>query len=138
MSYKTLDATLSCWALTQNFIRNRSPDMPCIKGVLKSLAICDSYIFWVFFRQGITLPRFITVGYVWTILVSGGEWVGRGGGWLLLTSFFEQPQKGPSWISLTTSRLNMQELFNSVFLENSLNFLSTLFYKCEGRGLDFC
>ena len=135
MSYKTLDATLSCWALMENLIRDQSPDMSCIKGVLKSLAICDSYIFWVFFRQGIILPIFITVGYAWTFLGSGGEWVG---GFAPPPSFFEQPQKGPSWIRLTTSRLNMQELFNNVFLENSLNFLLTLFYKREEGGLDSC
>ena len=25
---------------------------------------CDLYIFWIFFRQGVSLPSFIIVGYV--------------------------------------------------------------------------
>ena len=31
----------------------------------------DSYIFWIFFRSGITVPSFILVGYVWQILGRG-------------------------------------------------------------------
>ena len=32
-----------------------------------------SYIFWIFFRQGVTMPSFIIVGYVWQILGRGGS-----------------------------------------------------------------
>ena len=32
----------------------------------------DSYIFWIFLRQGITVPSFIIVEYVWQILGRGG------------------------------------------------------------------
>ena len=31
----------------------------------------DSYIFWIFFRYGITMPSFIIVGYLWQILGMG-------------------------------------------------------------------
>ena len=31
----------------------------------------DSYIFWTFFREGITVPNFIIVGYVWQTLGRG-------------------------------------------------------------------
>ena len=31
----------------------------------------DSYVFWIFFRYGIIVPSFITVGYLWQILGRG-------------------------------------------------------------------
>ena len=31
----------------------------------------DSFIFWIFFRQGITVPSFIIVRYAWHILGRG-------------------------------------------------------------------
>ena len=48
----------------------------------------DLYVFWIFFRQGITLPNFIMVGYVRQTLGEEG----------LFAPISEQPQKGPSWI----------------------------------------
>ena len=32
----------------------------------------DSYIFWIFFRYGITVPSFTIAGYAWQILEKGG------------------------------------------------------------------
>ena len=51
----------------------------------------DSYIFRIFFRQGITVASFIIVGNVWQIL-------GRGA--FLAPSICEQSRKSPSWIGL--------------------------------------
>ena len=51
----------------------------------------DSYIFWIFFRQGITVPILIVAGYVWQILGSGG---------LFASPIRKQLRKCPSWIGL--------------------------------------
>ena len=37
----------------------------------------DLYMFWIFFRQSITMLSFIIVGYVWQILGRGGIYVPR-------------------------------------------------------------
>ena len=54
----------------------------------------DSYMFWIFFWQGITVPSFIIVGCVTDF---------RDGGPFCPPPIREQPQKSPSWIGLTTS-----------------------------------
>ena len=53
----------------------------------------DSYVFWIFFREGITVPGFIIVRYVWQIL-------GRRAPFCPLPPIREQPRKCPSWIGL--------------------------------------
>ena len=50
-----------------------------------------SYIFWIFFGKGITVPRFVVVGYVWQILGRGSYFV---------SSIREQARKGPFWKEL--------------------------------------
>ena len=53
----------------------------------------DSYIFWIFFRQGLTVSSLIIAEYVRQIL-------GRG---LFGFPICEQPRKGPSWLGLNLS-----------------------------------
>ena len=67
-----------CWFLVKKYWCQQNS-----RGVSR-----DSYIFWIFFGWGITVPRFIIVGFVWQILV-----VRRS----------EQPRKSPSWIGLNTA-----------------------------------
>ena len=80
--------------------------------VSRTQGVCQViYIFlWILLRQGITVPSFIIVGYVWQIL-------GRG-------PFYpfpirEQPRKDPSWIGLR------------YFPVNSAKFLRTLGKLCS-------
>ena len=61
----------------------------------------DPYIFWVFFRLGIIVPSFITVGYVRQIL-------GRGG--LFGHPIREQLRKDPSWIELKISSSKLKNI----------------------------
>ena len=83
----------------------------------------DSYIFWIFFRQGVTVPSFIIVGYMWQILERGPFW----------PPIREQPQKGPSWIGLRANllqRIIMLTWGYQVYLQfwNSLLLLPLDFY----------
>ena len=54
----------------------------------------DLYIFWSFFRQVMTVPSFMNVGYVWDIL----------GKWAFLPPIREQARKVPSLIGLTLEK----------------------------------
>ena len=78
----------------------------------------DSYIFWVFFSQGITVPSFMIVGYVWQI---SGRWG------LFGSPIREQPRKDPSWIGLNYSYFHY---IISCLKDNSsaIKYLSHLFY----------
>ena len=60
----------------------------------------DSYIFWIFFRQVITVSSFNMVGYVWQILGRGVFFSHpiREQPWKI--PIREQPRKSPSWIRL--------------------------------------
>ena len=71
-----------CW-----FLVNKCWCQQNSRGVLR-----DWYIFWIFFRQGKSVPSSIIVGYVWQILGRRGLF-----GHPLIR---EQPRKGPSWIRL--------------------------------------
>ena len=61
--------------------------------VSRTQRVCHAIhiIFWIFSRQGITVPSFIILGYVSQILERGI---------FLLPPIREQPQKWPSWIRL--------------------------------------
>ena len=67
-----------------------------------------SYVFWIFFRQGIIIPSFIIVGYVWQIL-------GRGGAFLVPPHPLAAP-KSPSWIGLKALTANSE--YPSVIAKN--------------------
>ena len=75
----------------------------------------DSYIFWIFFRLGITVPSFIIAGYVWQILGRGGE------------GFFAAPfpphirehsQKGQSYIRVNAKNT---DFFQNTGFKESIN-----------------
>ena len=99
----------------------------------------DSYVFWIFLRQGITVPKFSIVGYVWQIL-------GRG-------AFLPTPRP---WVALKKPILNRVKDFFSKFdqicsllriwshlLKNSLmeNFIFCAMslqgiYKTNGKSIN--
>ena len=59
------------------------------------------YIFWIFLKQGISVPSFIIAEYVRRILGTGGQ---KGPPPLIR----EQPRKSPSWIGLKMFHISKQ------------------------------
>ena len=60
------------------------------------------YIFWIFLKQGISVPSFIIAEYVRRILGTGGQ---KGPPPPLIR---EQPRKSPSWIGLKMFHISKQ------------------------------
>ena len=90
----------------------------------------DSSIFWIFFWQGISVPGFIIVGYVWQIL--GRE------AFLPLPPILEQPRKIPSWIGLRDKAF---KIANDLKCDGYQRGLALVFYKffdkkSSGGGVD--
>ena len=88
---------------------------------------CDSYSFWIFYGQGITVPCFIIVGYVWqilgreTFLRPSHPWTARKNSILnRLKSFHNFP-----WIFMNTISLGMS--FKEVGYNYSAHRSSHLF-----------
>ena len=81
------------------------------------------YMFFGFFlREGITVPSFITVEYLWQIL-------GRGGSFLP-PPFREQPRKSLSWIGLMFSFPKQLQIFRIEASKKRHSFaLSIHFYS---------
>ena len=76
-------------------------DIKKLSAEYKGCVIRDSYIFWIFFRLGKTVPSFVVVGYVWHFL-------GRVG--FLTPPNHEQQQKFPSWIGLIAYPCQLKDL----------------------------
>ena len=87
----------------------------------------DSYIFGIFFSEGITVPSFIIVEYVWQILGSVG--------FLASAPIREQPQKIPSWIGLNIIYNNNNNFLNPTTLKIWKRFLIAKYSSLEGNGL---
>ena len=80
------------------------------------------YIFWIFFRYGVTVPIFINIGYLWKIL---------GGGAFLALPIREQPRKGPSWIRLRIEGSVCAFFFKILFFKISFSNAKLILISLE-------
>ena len=83
----------------------------------------DSYSFWNFFRQGVTVPSFIIVGYVWQILERGGLFALPPHPWLARKKSILNRVKSCSLANFTFRRF-LINLFQNISPPKS--FLNTL------------
>ena len=94
--------------------------------------LLDSYIFWIFFRYGITLPSSIIEGYVWQIL-GRYVWTFSMNFVLHFIFFYNQWQNiAAGYVYLCIKHFNFSSSLASMFLF-SLNIQNI---DIRGRGTD--